>query len=650
MGFDGKRMGYSIKALKNLAALMQDSYDERAAIEQAYPERFKKKPLSRELPLPEETGNTVVDVALRQVYRAVRGAMDAMGGLPSQVIVELSRDMALGLKQRREIEIRINLNNKARREAAKAIAEHGQQVTDKKIGRYLLWQQQLHYCPYCDRRIELGEALGSTTEREHILPRTLTRVGGKRSQLVLAHKTCNNEKGNRTPWQAFGPDEVRWRIIEERAAQLKKNKQWGKAKLLLLKDWEGEVLDDKAIRDFTDRQFHESSWIAKLTAQWLRNVCNDVAVSRGQMTAHLRRIWKLDTVIPQVRYAANLPVLDRESKPKPITEEEFQRYKLWWEGHDERAGGVPTNRKPEKRIDHRHHLIDALVISLTGRKLFKKMANHYKVESEKAQRGEYARLRLFEKPPVPALRDLALSIITNAQIRHKQDHHASGPMFEATAYGISRKPDENGNRRLAVSKPLTALLDKDNAAKTRKRLEEIESETTRIIVLKEFDRRIAAGTPLKQIFAPPMLHPQFRTPIRRVRLRLKESVETAAGVIHTNRHGKELRKQYMHDGYAYLEIRVEDGKMTGKPRPVPMQQAMKERALQPIDGLRQFWKNDTVVDHKTGLPYLIRQIKAQGGGMLVLTPATEAREVRDMSSKDGLQSISGAGLVRLAPR
>lgn len=646
MGFDGGRMGYSIKALKKLTILMQEDWDERAAIEQAYPDHFKEKPVSRMLPLPPETRNTVVDVALRQVYRAVRRAMEKLGGAPTQVIVELSRDMALGIKKRGEIETKIKDNNKARREAKKAIQEHGNQGTDTEINRYLLWEQQQTYCPYCDRRIELGEALsGSETDFEHILPRTLTRVGGKRSQLVLAHKSCNNEKGNRTPWQAFGSNDARWHIIEERADQLAKNKQWGKGKLLLLKDWEDEVLDDDVIKGFTDRQFHEGSWIAKLTAQWLRSVCGDVSVSRGGLTAHLRRIWKLETVIPQVRYANKLPVLDREGKP--ITEEEFQRHKLWWEGHDQRGGSIPTDRKPDKRIDHRHHLVDALVISLTDRKLFKKMADHYKMESERAKRGVHAKLSLYAEPPLPALRDLAVGIVTNAKIRHKPDRHPDGPMFDQSAYGLSRKPNEEGKRFLALSKPLKALIDnKGNIEKTRQTLENIESDATRTAVLKAFNQRIAAGTDIKQVFDEPIHHPQFGTPIRRVRL-LSNSEDTAAIVAHMNRFGQRLEKRYPHAGNAYLEIRVENGKLVGKPRLVTPQEAMREKGSRPPSGTTRFWKGDSV--RYKDKDYLIGMITAYNDGRLCLVPVTETCTFGELKKRGlKMRTVSGDALARVA--
>lgn len=653
MGFDGGRMAYSIKALRVVTKLMHDGRDkegvviddERAAVDSAYPKHNQIKVMARTLPLPEETGNTVVDMARRQVYRAVRRTMEALGGPPAQVIVELSREMALGIKKRNEIETKININNKARRDAARTIAEHGEQVTDKKVDRYLLWEQQMHYCPYCDRRIELGEALGSETEREHILPRTLTRVGGKRSQIVLAHKTCNSEKGNRTPWQAFGTDETHWRVIEAHAALLAKNRQWGKARLLLLKDWEDEVLDDEAIKGFTDRQFHESSWIAKLTAQWLRSICNDVTVSRGELTAHLRRIWKLDTVIPEVRYSAGLPVLDREGKQ--ITRGEFDQHKNWWEGHNEAAGGIPTDRKPDKRIDHRHHLVDALVISLTDRKLFINMAENYKREREKERQGERGRLSLHEAPPTSALRDLAMVLVAKAEIRHKPDRHPDGPLFDQSAYGISRKQNDEGEYLLAISKPLKALIDiKGTVEKTRKTLENIESDVTRTTVLQAFDQRIATGTSVRQVFDEPIRHPQFGTPIRRVRL-LGNSIDTAATITQANQRGRKLEKRYPHANNAYLEIQVEEGKLFGKARLITPQEAMSSKGLRPPSGVKRFWKGDTV-RLADGSLHLVGIIAAQGGGQLRLVPVTETCTFGELKKRGlTMRTVSGDALAEV---
>lgn len=112
------------------------------------------------------------------------------------------------------------------------------------------------------------------------------------------------------------------------------------------------------------------------------------SVSRGELTAQLRRAWKLETVIPQVRIETKvdpksekpdnyLPLFDDDKPAMPISREEFDRFRACWENHHgpevER-----TDRRIDKRIDHRHHLIDALVIGLTDRSLYMGMAKGYK--------------------------------------------------------------------------------------------------------------------------------------------------------------------------------------------------------------------------------------------------------------------------------
>lgn len=644
MGFDGGRAGYCIKALKRLLPLLQEGWQEREAIEEAYPDHFEEKELQPELPLPPETGNVVVDVALRQVYRAVRETIEALDELPTEIIVELSRDMALGLGKRGEIENRINANQRDRKRAAKEIENSGEAASQRNIHRYLLWESQSHLCPYCADRISLADALSSDTEREHILPRSLTRVGGKRNQLVLSHRACNQIKGNNTPWNAFGADPERWRIIEDRAVMLAKDKRTrSKARLLLLKDWDGEVLDDKTIADFSDRQFQESSWIAKRAAHWLRSICSDVAVSRGGITAHLRRIWGLDTTIAQIRFESDLPVLDTNGKP--ITEDDFKRYRGWWEGHRTDKGAQHTDRRIDKRIDHRHHLVDALVIGLTSRALYQRMARNYKAENEKAMEGRRAKFSLYAEPPIPHVRHLALDLLRECLPQHKHDRHPDGRIFKDTAYGLSKEADEQGHHKLALRVILKDLAGKgDSAEKVRKGLSKIESEITRDAVLAEFDRRVNSGKTPQEALTRPINHPENGTPIRRVRL-LGDSDVTAARVMHTDRHGVAHSKYYIHAENSYLEAKVINDKLIGSPRLVQIREAIRTKHSRPPEGVRRFHKGDTVHDSKDGLIFVVRQIKSENGGRLMMTRVTETGTF-DRLKGTQRRTAHGAALAR----
>ena len=441
-----------------------------------------------------------------------------LGAPPDEIVVEMAREMSLGISRRNERESDINKQNKARREAEKEIRAHNQTPTPSKIRRYLLWaEQDKSFCPYCNNNISLAEALsGSATEYEHIIPKSLTQVGMKSSEIVLAHHGCNQEKGDLTPWERWGNTD-RWQSVEAAATRFETKKRYRKAKLLRLKDFEREVLTDESVNGFADRQFHQTSWIAKEAAQWLESLCpNKVSVSRGELTAMLRRNWKLETVIPEVRYENNLPVLDTggklDEKGKPLSaqvllKEDFDKLKKYLEGHpvrseDRKANpNFDFNRRPDKRLDHRHHLIDAITLALTSRGLFQQMAKNYKTSAERIQPrdGETpeererrikaeTRLRLeVPEPPLRNVRAAALDAVRECHISIKTDRYQTGRLFQDFAYRVIY-PDGDSPARLARKKSVSDLTG-DTAEQTRKNINDIVSSSVRKIILEEFDRR-----------------------------------------------------------------------------------------------------------------------------------------------------------------
>lgn len=649
MGFEGGRASYSVKALRTLTALMQEGCDESQAINRAYPEWRKVPVLEPMLPRHALTGNTVVDVALRQVRQRVNRAIHELGGPPTKIIVELSRDMALGLKKRGEIEKQITANQNARKRAKKDLESCNLPATETNILRYLLWEEQdKRFCPYCADPITLQDAFdGNVTNFEHILPRSLTRVRRKRSQLVLAHRRCNDEKGDMTPYERWGGDPSRWRVIEECAEAFKKNRRKAKARLLLLKDWEREVLDDDAISDFADRQLHETSWIAKLVANWVRQICPDVAVSRGQLTAYLRRIWGLDTVIPEIRYAEGLPVIDTEGKE--IIRTEFDRFRHYWEGHDARDGNERTDRRVEKRVDHRHHLIDALVIGLTSRGLYQSMARHYKACADRVHAGQPVRLSLSVPPPIPDIRSRALDVVRDCEPRHRPDRYPDSQFFKETAYGLAAPNGaaEAGGSLLTLRTKVSDLADAGNdVEKTRRNLMDITSRTTRESVLQVFERRIAEGKTPREALAEEIRHEGNKTPIKKVRVTQGEA-SSAQRIEHRSRTAVHV-KYLLHNGYAYLELGPRQGKKP-QARPVTPLEAVKAKHAPAPPGAIRICKGDTVIDQRDGKRFVVKQIQAAGGGALMLVPVTEAREVKELSSRAGLRKVQGKGLLRLRP-
>jgi len=699
MDFDGGRASYSVKALNTLAEWLEEpnwpgdwnnkedgakSLDEEGAVRACYRERMKvNRNIKRldKLPAAESTGNAVVDGSLHQIRWTVNKMIAELGAPPDEIVVEMAREMSLGISRRNERESENTKQQKARRDAANEIRIHGQTPTPPKIRRYLLWaEQDKSFCPYCNKTIGLADALsGSTTEYEHIIPKSLTQVGLKRSEIVLAHLACNQDKGDRTPWDAWGEgrNDARWQSVLAAAMRFEnmKPKQFRKAKLLRLQDFEREVLTDESIDGFADRQFHQTSWIAKEATQWLECLCpNRVSVSRGELTSMLRRKWGLETVIPEVRYENNLPVLDEggqlneKGKPeaKPIAPEDFVRLKKYLEGHpvrreDREANpGFDFNRRPDKRVDHRHHLIDAITLALTSRGLFQQMAKNYKAAAEKMQprdgestedreRRMKSETRLRLEVPEPPLRDVraaALKAVRECSITIKHDRHPAGRLFQDFAYRVIY-PEGDVSARLARKKSVSDMAG-DSVEQTRKNINDIVSPTVRNIILDEFDRRKNNGQSINEIFSEPFLHREHRTEIKKVFCLQKigrgyMSTDGTYPVKHpllTEKHEKRL----LHDGYAYLEMVLENGRFKSA-RPITQWEGQRQFAETSVETIR-FFKSDTVMDNQSGKLYLVRQIKAQSGGMLVMAPITETLGVEKLTSEYGLQFPSGKSLAR----
>lgn len=658
MGFDGGRSSYSIKALKTLTEWMIAPHwreapelprvDEEAAIRECYPESLEM-PATRgqrnKLEPPPVTGNEVVDVALRQVRHTINTLIEDIGSVPAQIVVEMAREMKGGVTRRNDIEKQNKRFANERKKAAAEIEASGKTPTPARILRYQLWMEQGHQCPYCESNISLEQALsGAYTNFEHILPRTLTQVGRKRSELVLAHRECNDEKGNRTPYQAFGHDDKRWLIVEQRAKALSK-KSPRKARLLLIKDFEGEALTDESINEFADRQLHESSWLAKVATQWLSSLGSDVYVSRGSLTAELRRRWGLDTVIPQARLESGMPVVDEEGAE--ITKEEFEKFRPQWEGHRV-TREMRTDRRPDKRIDHRHHLVDAIVIALTSRSLYQQYAKAWKVADEERRHGRVD-VKVELPMPIPTIRDIALEAVRSAKISHKPDQYPDGRFFQDTAYGIAQRFDEKTGEMvdwLVSRKSLADLApEKASADKVRANISNVVGEAIRLHLSNIFEERVSRGMTPQQALREPI---EFQGNIlRKVRCYAAKATDHVR-IEHSSRNGKHY-KYLLNDGYAYMELPLEGGVVAGPASLVRPREGVGNKYAREDGEVLRFYKGDMVEDSKTGFRYLVHQIKAQGGGMLVLAPATETRPVRDLDSTWGLRKVSGRGLRGYRP-
>ncbi len=341
--------------------------------------------------------------ALRRIETVV-GRMGTvvgrMGGPPQAVRFEMMRELGMGQAKREQIVKRQNANEKGREKAQTEIEQAlGRPATGRDVLRFLLWESQHRICPYTGRTMGLAEALEA--EIEHI--RLDSRGGSNKVwNLLLVAPEANRARGAYpSPLQAMQAGALDRATVEAAClriareinpqiasiedmlaiAQRKKDSPPDKGqrkngrrngngnaaephfmlrKLARVLTWDGATPpagQDEGTDAAMLRRYAATGYMARLLRQILAVVwpdVTDVLCVRGEITARLRREKGLERVLFDVRREAGLPV-----DPSPLP--------TGWERIDAHAQDRIALERFDKRCDHRHHLLDAMVLATTQR-------------------------------------------------------------------------------------------------------------------------------------------------------------------------------------------------------------------------------------------------------------------------------------------
>lgn len=305
-----------------------------------------------------ELRQPVVEKILNQMINVVNALMEQHGQF-DEIRVELARELKQSKDERNETTKAIN---KAEREnksiAERIVAEYKITPTRSRVQKYKMWNEADHTCFYCGQPVGAADFLnGYDVEVEHIIPRSLFFDDGF-SNKVCACRNCNKEKNNRTAYDYMkSKSEGELNDYLERIERLFKEKKISKTKYERLL-----TPADKIPTDFIDRQLRESQYIARKSREILTSVCRDVTSTSGSVTDFVRRTWGWDKVLHNLNFnrykqaGANLTeIKEREHNGNNWNEEVI---KDW-----------------NKRLDHRHHALDALVIACTKQGYIQRINN-----------------------------------------------------------------------------------------------------------------------------------------------------------------------------------------------------------------------------------------------------------------------------------
>lgn len=389
---DFVKSGYSNKssrAIRKILPYLQEGkqyYEAKIAAGYNDTTLTKEQNESRELAeklLPISKGELrqpVVEKVLNQLVNLVNALMDEYGRF-DEVRVELARDLKQSRDERESATKAIDKSRKENEEIAKRIQEYNLTPTRTRIQKYKLWQESQEYCIYCNVSVNVTEFLmGAGVEVEHIIPRSVL-FDDSFSNKVCACRNCNKEKNNRTAY-----DYMKSRGEGEFKAYIERvNELFDKGKISKTKRNKLLMPQSELPTDFIARQLNETQYIAKKAKQMLQSVCHNVHSTSGQITDFIRHIWGWDEVLHSLNFKrykeANLTeIVERDVNGEKV---EVERIKDW-----------------SKRMDHRHHAIDALTIACTKQGYIQRINNLNSLKEEAGisfkneKQGEQTRQRL----------------------------------------------------------------------------------------------------------------------------------------------------------------------------------------------------------------------------------------------------------------
>lgn len=310
-----------------------------------------------------ELRQPVVEKILNQMINVVNALMDKHGHF-DEIRVELARELKQSKDERKETTKRISRNERENKSIAERIAEeYNLTPTRSRIQKYKMWNEADHTCFYCGQPVGVIEFLrGFEVEVEHIIPRSLF-FDDSFSNKVCSCRKCNKEKNNRTAYDYMkSKSDGELGCYLERIENLYKNKKISKTKYERLL-----TAGDNIPADFIDRQLRESQYIARKSREILSDVCRNVTSTSGSVTDFIRRTWGWDKVLHSLNFerckAAGLTnIIEREHNGIRWSEEVIQDW--------------------SKRLDHRHHAIDALVIACTKQGYIQRINNMSALKDE----------------------------------------------------------------------------------------------------------------------------------------------------------------------------------------------------------------------------------------------------------------------------
>jgi len=286
--------------------------------------------------------------------------------------------------------------------------------TQREIQKYKLWLEQNYRSPYTGMGIPLSKLFTPDFEIEHVIPQS-RYFDDSLNNKVICEAEVNKLKGNKTGYEFIekhggekvtlaGGAEVEVSKIEAYEQFVQRNFRGRKKEIMLMPD---------IPESFTNRQMNDTRYISKVVLNLMSKIVREegeqeptsknVIPVTGKITSRLKRDWGFNDVWNELL----VPRFMRMNELTGTTDfgyEDEQVINGKPSGNKFFRTQVPDELKryfEKKRIDHRHHALDALTIALASRSHVNYLNNQNAAEAKVNERIDLRnKLRRIEEKQI----------------------------------------------------------------------------------------------------------------------------------------------------------------------------------------------------------------------------------------------------------
>ncbi len=264
------------------------------------------------------------------------------------------------------------------------------QPSSSELIRYKLWLEQKYRSPYTGQIIPLSKLFTPAYEIEHIIPQSRF-FDDAFSNKVICESEVNKDKDNSTAYEYIKNN--RGKKIELSALKtvtlftVEAYEDFVKQCYSKNRSKMKKLLMDEIPEKMIERQLNDTRYISKFVKNLLSNIVREkdeqettsknVIASKGNITSVLKQDWGLndvwnDIITPRFQRLNEITNSTNFGSINPNTNKFLPQVPL------EKSKGFS-----KKRIDHRHHAMDALIIACASRSHINFLNNEYAKEKTK---------------------------------------------------------------------------------------------------------------------------------------------------------------------------------------------------------------------------------------------------------------------------